>query len=72
MADDEKKGYGKMVACVFTIKDIVKPVRPVAGKYGIKAVYLSGSYARGEACENSDLDFLVSGGEDFKLTIYYF
>lgn len=27
-----------------------------------------GPYARGEADENSDLDFLVFGGEGFKLT----
>lgn len=27
-----------------------------------------GSYARGETDENSDLDFLVFGGEGFKLT----
>ena len=28
-------------------------------KYGLPAVYLFGSYARGEACEDSDIDFLV-------------
>ena len=32
------------------------------------SIYLFGSYARGEADENSDLDFLVFGGEGFKLT----
>ena len=60
-----------MSACVFTIKDIVRLVKPVAEKYGVKAVYLFGSYARGEADENSDLDFLVFGGEDFKLTMIF-
>lgn len=69
--DDEKKGYGKMSGCVFTIKDIARLVKPVADKYGVKAVYLFGSYARGEADENSDLDFLVFGGEDFKLTMIF-
>lgn len=69
--DDEQKGYGKMSDCVFTIKDIVRLVKPVAEKYGVKAVYLFGSYARGEADENSDLDFLVFGGEDFKLTMIF-
>lgn len=29
---------------------------------------LFGSYARGEADEESDLDFFVIGGENFKLT----
>ena len=69
--DDEKKGYSKMSGCVFTIKDIVRLVKPVAEKYGVKEVYLFGSYARGEADENSDLDFLVFGGENFKLTMIF-
>ena len=60
-----------MNGCVFTIKDIVRLVKPVAEKYGVKAVYLFGSYARGEADEDSDLDFLVFGGEDFKLTMIF-
>lgn len=60
-----------MSGSVFTIKDIVRLVKPVAEKYGVKAVYLFGSYARGEADENSDLDFLVFGGEDFKLTMIF-
>ena len=32
------------------------------------SIYLFGSYARGDANENSDLDFLVFGGKNFKLT----
>ena len=56
---------------VFTIKDIVSLVKPVAEKYGVKAIYLCGSYARGEADGNSDLDFLVFGGENFKLTMIF-
>ena len=43
-------------------------VKPIAQKYKVKEIYLFGSYARGEADENSDLDFLVFGGENFKLT----
>lgn len=34
-------------------------------------MYLFGSYARGEAKEDSDLDFLVYGGDDFRLTMIY-
>ncbi|MDE7283151.1 MAG: nucleotidyltransferase domain-containing protein, partial [Lachnospiraceae bacterium] len=52
-------------------KDIVSLVKPVAEKYGVKAIYLFGSYARGEADGNSDLDFLVFGGENFKLTMIF-
>ena len=53
---------------IFTIENITALVKPLAQKYHVKEVYLFGSYARGEADENSNLDFLVFGGEDFELT----
>ncbi|MCM1537044.1 MAG: nucleotidyltransferase domain-containing protein [bacterium] len=56
---------------VYTIKDIENLVRPIAEKYKVKEIYLFGSYARGEANENSDLDFLVYGGEKFRLTMIF-
>lgn len=43
-------------------------VRPLAKKYHGKEIYLFGSYARGEAEAQSDLDFLVFGGDGFSLT----
>lgn len=44
-------------------------VRPLAKKYRVKEVYLFGSYAaRGEADAQSDLDFLIFGGDGFRLT----
>ena len=57
-----------MRGCVFTKERIVRLVAPNARKYRIEKIYLFGSYARGEADEESDLDFLVFGGENFKLT----
>ena len=56
---------------VLTLKDIVELIKPIAKKYGVKEIYLFGSYARGEADGNSDLDFLVFGGENFKLTMIF-
>ena len=56
---------------VFALNDIVNLVKPIAKKYGVKEIYLFGSYARGEADEDSDLDFLVFGGENFKLTMIF-
>ena len=56
---------------IFTIGDIKDLVRPIAEKYKVKEIYLFGSYARGEADESSDLDFLVFGGENFKLTMIF-
>lgn len=55
-----------MSSDIFTIRDIQKLVKPIAEKYRVQEIYLFGSYARGEADENSDLDFLVFGGEHFK------
>lgn len=44
---------------VYTIDEIKARITPVAEKYGIPAVYLFGSYARGTATEESDVDLLV-------------
>lgn len=44
---------------IYTIEEIKRRVLPVIQKYNIPAMYLFGSYARGEATEESDLDFLV-------------
>ena len=56
---------------IFTIENIISLVKPIAEKYQVKRIYLFGSYARNEANEDSDLDFLVYGGEDFKLTAIF-
>ena len=48
--------------------EIVYIVKPIASKYKIQAIYLFGSYAREEQTDESDLDFLVYGGDNFKLT----
>lgn len=48
---------------IYTIEEITERVRPVADKYGLKAVYLFGSYARGEATEDSDVDLLIDYGD---------
>ena len=44
---------------IYTIDEIKEKVAPVAKKYNLKAVYLFGSYARGEAGEDSDVDLLI-------------
>ena len=44
---------------VYTLEEIKQNVLPLVRKYNIPAMYLFGSYARGEAGEESDLDFLV-------------
>ena len=42
-----------------TVEQIRAKITPVAKQYAVKAVYLFGSYARGEAREDSDIDLLV-------------
>lgn len=56
---------------IWTIGDIINLVKPIAAKYRVQEIYLFGSYARGEANESSDLDFLVFGGEHFKRTMIF-
>ena len=44
---------------IYTIDEISRRIRPIAEKYHLKTVYLFGSYARGDAREDSDIDLLV-------------
>ncbi len=60
-----------MKNAVLTIENIMNMVKPIAEKYHVDQIYLFGSYARGEAEIDSDLDFLVYGGDNFKLTMIF-
>jgi predicted nucleotidyltransferase len=44
---------------VYSIEQLKELVAPVAKKYNLKAVYVFGSVARGDATEESDIDFMV-------------
>ena len=44
---------------VYTIQEIRSKILPILVKYRIPAMYLFGSYARGDATEDSDIDFLI-------------
>ena len=44
---------------VYTLAEIKNKVMPILEKYRIPAMYLFGSYARGKATEDSDIDFLI-------------
>jgi hypothetical protein len=48
---------------VYSIDEIASIVTPIAQRYGVTAVWLFGSYARGEATEASDIDLLIDGGD---------
>lgn len=44
---------------VYTIEQIRSIAAPIAASYGVKSLSLFGSYARGEATEDSDIDLLL-------------
>ena len=47
---------------IYTLDEIKAIAYPIAQRYGIAALYLFGSYARGEATPQSDIDFRVDRG----------
>lgn len=44
------------------IEELKQKIVPIAKDYGVEAVYLFGSFARGEATEDSDYDFYIKKG----------
>lgn len=51
-----------MTSKIYSIDEIKRIVCPVAVRYGAERVFLFGSYARGTATENSDIDFRLDKG----------
>ena len=48
---------------IYTVAEIQNAVLPVAVKYGLRAVYLFGSYARGDMTDSSDIDLRIDKGD---------
>lgn len=48
---------------LYTLDQIRENVAEIAGRYGVKAVYLFGSYAKNQADTQSDIDLLIDKGE---------
>ena len=46
----------------YTITELQRLIQPVATRYGVERVLLFGSYARGEAKSNSDIDLRIDNG----------
>lgn len=47
---------------VYSIGEISEIISPIAKEMGVEKVYLFGSYARGEATSDSDVDLLIDSG----------
>ena len=41
---------------IYTLEEIAGIIAPIAARYGVDRIFIFGSYARGEADENSDID----------------
>ena len=51
---------------VMTMKELEAVIRALLRKYHAEYALLFGSYARGEATADSDIDIIVFGGKDFR------
>ena len=52
-----------MTGKIYSVSEIRDIVNPIASRYGIERMYLFGSYARGEAKAESDIDLRVDTGK---------
>ena len=57
-----------MSSGVYSKEEIRSRVRPLLRKYHAEGAILFGSYARGDAERQSDIDLMVIGGERFQPT----
>ena len=53
-----------------TLEEIKSKAIPIAERYGVESLSLFGSYARGEADDKSDMDFLILKGDISGLMAY--
>ncbi|NBH83045.1 nucleotidyltransferase [bacterium C-53] len=47
---------------IYALNEIQAIIRPILQDYGVSRAYLFGSYARGEATGQSDIDLRIDGG----------
>lgn len=47
---------------IYSVGDLRAIIAPIAAQHGVERIYLFGSYARGEATKNSDVDLRVDKG----------
>ena len=64
MIMNKKSRRNILVTDISTIKEAVEPI---AYDYGVKKIYLFGSYAKGTANEKSDIDLLIENGKPMSL-----
>ncbi|WP_026669346.1 nucleotidyltransferase family protein [Butyrivibrio sp. AE3006] len=55
----------------YTLDEIKEKTIPIAISYGIKSMTIFGSYARGEANDESDVDIIIDKGQVQSLIRYF-
>lgn len=60
--ENKIQGKGVKQMPLYTVEEIKDIVAPIARKYGVKRIYLFGSYAHGNATCNSDVDLRIDKG----------
>ncbi len=58
--------HGVMMSRIYSYDEIRKVVKPLLAEHAMKSASLFGSYARGEARADSDIDVLLYGDGNFK------
>ena len=61
----------KQIQHIYTIEELYRIISPILNKYKIKKAYVFGSYARGEATSESDVDLYIPL-LPYKMGIKYF
>lgn len=51
-----------MMEKIYALNEIQAIIRPILQNHGVSRAYLFGSYARGEATGQSDIDLRIDGG----------
>jgi predicted nucleotidyltransferase len=57
---------------IYSVAQLKELVEPIAKKYNLKALWVFGSYARGEATEESDVDFIMDYTDSIIVNLYDF
>ena len=52
----------KMQKRLYSIEELQQLINPIAARYGVERVFLFGSYVRGNASNDSDIDLRIDRG----------
>ncbi len=69
VVENAKKRVGDFMC--YTVNEIKEKTIPIAKEYGISRMFLFGSYARGEANDDSDVDLYIDKGRLRSLIQYF-